>query len=181
MQFTRTELDGVWLIEACPIADERGSFARTFSVDEMEDHALENRFVQHSLSRSVHKHTLRGLHFQQEPHQEVKLVSCLKGAIWDVAVDLRPQSRNYCRWTAVELSADNMRQLYIPQGFAHGFLSLTEDVAVGYLISARYEPTASTGVRYDDPAFAIDWPAAPAVMSEKDRNWPLLAQSERHA
>ncbi|MGD9478683.1 UNVERIFIED_ORG: dTDP-4-dehydrorhamnose 3,5-epimerase (plasmid) [Roseateles sp. XES5] len=181
MLFTRTDLDGVWLIEALPIVDARGSFARTFCIDEMEALALENRFVQHSLSRSTQKHTLRGLHFQRVPHREVKLVSCLKGAIWDVAVDLRPQSRGYCHWTAAELSAENMRQLYIPEGFAHGFLSLTEDAVVGYLISARYDPDAAAGVRYDDPALAIDWPAKPAVMSEKDRNWPLLAECEFHA
>lgn len=181
MLFSRTDLDGVWLIEASPITDERGSFARTFCIDEMEALALEYRFVQHSLSRSVEKHTLRGLHFQRAPHQEVKLVSCLKGAIWDVAVDLRPQSRSYCRWTAAELSADNMRQLYIPEGFAHGFLSLTEDAVVGYLISARYHPASAAGARYDDPALAIDWPAKPAVMSEKDGNWPLLAESDHYA
>ena len=105
----------------------------------------------------------------------MKLVSCVKGAIWDVAVDLRPNSPTYRRWTAAELSAENMRQLYIPNGFAHGLLSLTEDVAVSYLISAHYEPSAASGARYDDPAFAIDWPAKPSVISEKDKNWPLLA------
>lgn len=181
MLFTKTDLDGVWLVEAVPAADERGSFARTFCVDAMERHALENRFVQHSLSRSAAKYTLRGLHFQKEPHREVKLVSCLKGAIWDVAVDLRPQSRTYLRWTAAELSEGNMRQLYIPEGFAHGFLSLTEDALVGYLISARYDPASAAGVRYDDPAFAIDWPARPAVISRKDEAWPLLAETERQA
>lgn len=175
MLFTQTDLEGVWLIEPTPVADERGSFARTFCLDEMERHALEGRFVQHSLSRSRMKHTLRGLHFQQEPHGEVKLVSCLQGAIWDVAVDLRPRSPGYLRWTAAELNGQNMRQLYIPRGFAHGFLSLTDDVAVGYLISARYEPTAAHGLRYDDPALGIAWPAMPAVLSEKDRNWPLLS------
>lgn len=178
MLFTKTDLDGVWLIEARPAVDERGSFARTFCTDEMERHALQTRFVQHSLSRSTRKHTLRGLHFQHAPHREVKLVSCLKGAIWDVAVDLRPQSPAFGRWTAAELTAENMRQLYIPEGFAHGFLSLTDDVAVGYLISARYDPATAAGIRYDDPAIAIEWPATPAVMSEKDRNWPLLSQAQ---
>lgn len=178
MLFTKTDLDGVWLIEARPATDERGSFARTFCTDEMERHALETRFVQHSLSRSTRKHTLRGLHFQHAPHREVKLVSCLKGAIWDVAIDLRPQSPAFGRWTAAELTAENMRQLYIPEGFAHGFLSLTDDVAVGYLISARYDPATAAGIRYDDPAIAIEWPATPAVMSEKDRNWPLLSQAQ---
>ncbi|WP_312411071.1 dTDP-4-dehydrorhamnose 3,5-epimerase [Shinella sp.] len=181
MLFTRTDLKDVWLLEASPIRDERGSFARTFCVDEMEARGLEHCFVQHSLSRSAAKHTLRGLHFQRAPHEEVKVVSCLNGAIWDVAVDLRPQSPTYCRWTAAELSADNMRQLYIPKGFAHGFLSLTEGAVVGYLISTRYHPASAAGMRYDDPALAIDWPAAPAVMSEKDRNWPLLADITRHA
>jgi len=136
---------------------------------------LESHFVQHSLSRSRKKHTLRGLHFQMEPHGEVKLVSCLEGAIWDVAVDLRPQSPTYLRWTAAELSAENMRQLYIPKGFAHGFLSLTEHAAVGYLISTRHEPAAASGLRYDDPAIGITWPAEPAAMSDKDRNWSPLS------
>lgn len=174
MQFTQADLEGVWLIACKPLTDERGSFARTFCFDEMDRHRLESRFLQHSLSRSRQKHTLRGLHFQSESHSEVKLVSCLAGAIWDVAVDLRPQSKNYLRWTAAELSAENMHQLYIPKGFAHGFLSLTEDAAVGYLISTRYEPAASRGVRYDDPKIGISWPAQPAVMSEKDRAWPVL-------
>ena len=175
MHFTQTDLEGVWLIEASPVVDERGSFARTFSIDEMESYGLEGRFVQHSLSRSRQKHTLRGLHFQQAPHSEVKLVSCLRGAIFDVAVDLRPQSQNYRRWIAAELSEGNMRQLYIPAGFAHGFLSLIDDVAVNYLISSRYEPAAARGIRYDDPALGIDWPAAPVVISEKDRAWPPLS------
>lgn len=174
MQFTPADLEGVWLIGCSPVTDERGSFARTFCFDEMNRHGLESRFLQHSLSRSRQKHTLRGLHFQRAPHCEVKLVSCLAGAIWDVAVDLRPQSKNYLRWTAAELSAENMHQLYIPKGFAHGFLSLTEDAAVGYLISTRYEPAASRGVRYDDPKIGITWPAQPAAMSEKDRAWPVL-------
>jgi dTDP-4-dehydrorhamnose 3,5-epimerase len=181
MLFTKTDLDGVWLIEPRPFVDERGSFARTFCIDEMERQGLETRFLQHSMSHSKRRHTLRGLHFQRAPSGEVKLVSCLKGAIWDVAVDLRPHSRNYRRWTAAELTADNMRQLYIPEGFAHGFLSLTQDAVVNYLISARYDPAASTGARYDDPAFAIDWPAKPAAMSEKDRKWPLLEEIELQA
>jgi dTDP-4-dehydrorhamnose 3,5-epimerase len=177
MLFTETDLDGVWIVEASPFLDDRGAFARTFCTDEMARNALEETFVQHSLSRSTLKHTLRGLHFQRAPHAEVKLVSCLHGAIWDVAVDLRPQSRNYLRWTAAELTADNMRQLYIPQGFGHGFLSLTDNAVVGYLISTRYEPAAATGVRYDDPAIGIDWPAEPAAISQKDKDWPLLTDT----
>ncbi|MDX3924414.1 MAG: dTDP-4-dehydrorhamnose 3,5-epimerase [Shinella sp.] len=174
MLFSETDLRGVWLVKPVPYKDERGSFSRTFCIDEFEAHALENRFVQHSLCESPTKHTLRGLHFQKPPHQEVKLVSCLHGAIWDVAVDMRPDSRQYRRWTAAELSAENRLQLYIPEGFAHGYLSLSDDTVVSYLISRPYVPEAATGARYDDPAFAIDWPAAPKLISEKDRNWALL-------
>ena len=177
MRFTQTELAGAFLIDPCPTGDERGFFARTFCIDEMEHHGLERCFPQHSISRSLTKHTLRGLHFQKHPHREVKVVSCLSGAIWDVAVDLRPRSPTYRRWVAAELSSENLRQFYIPEGFAHGFLSLTDNAVVGYLISARYEPSAAAGARYDDPALAIDWPARPAVLSEKDRNWPLLSEA----
>lgn len=174
MRFTETELNGAWLIEALPISDERGSFARTFCAAEYAEHGLETNFVQHSVSHSVKKHTLRGMHFQSAPHAEVKVVSCIDGAILDVIVDLRPNSPTYRRWTACELTASNNRRLYIPKGFAHGFQTLTEDAVVAYLISEFYNPQASTGVRWNDPAFAIAWPAEPTVLSEKDQAWPLL-------
>lgn len=174
MRFTETEPNGAWLIETLPMSDERGSFARTFCVNEYQEHGLETTFVQHSVSHSVNKHTLRGMHFQTAPHAEVKVVSCIRGAIMDVIIDLRPHSPNYRRWAAYELSDSNNRQLYIPKGFAHGFQTLRDDAVVSYLISEFYNPQASTGVRWDDPAFAIDWPAEPTVLSAKDRAWPLL-------
>lgn len=172
MRFNETDLCGAWLIEPVPTRDQRGFFARTFCAQEYADHGLVARFVQHSTSQSAARGTLRGMHFQHAPHGEVKVVSCLKGAIWDVIIDLRPGSPSYRRWQGFELTADNRRQLYVPEGFAHGFQTLCDDAEVGYLISAFYAPVASSGVRYDDPAFAIDWPLSLTVISEKDRTWP---------
>jgi dTDP-4-dehydrorhamnose 3,5-epimerase len=176
MRFTETELGGAWLIEPTPVWDDRGSFARTFCEKEFAGCGLVNRFVQHSRSHSVLKGTLRGMHFQEAPFGEVKLVSCLHGAIFDVIIDLRPGSPTRHRWTAFELTPENQRQLYIPQGFAHGFQTLTDDAVVFYLISQFYAPQASVGVRYNDPVFAIDWPLEPTATSERDRTWPLLTE-----
>jgi dTDP-4-dehydrorhamnose 3,5-epimerase len=171
MRFETTELHGAWLIEPVPARDHRGFFARTFCAAEFADHGLTTGFVQHNTSHSRVKGTLRGMHFQRTPHAEVKVVSCLRGAIWDVIIDLRPGSPTYRRWQGFELSADNRRQLYVPEGFAHGLQTLCDDTEVGYLISALYAPLAASGVRYDDPAFAIEWPLPVTVISEKDRSW----------
>lgn len=171
MRFDRTSLQGVWLIEPVPARDNRGFFARTFCEQEFAEHGLEAQFVQHSTSQSRVRGTLRGMHFQCAPHAEVKVVRCLKGAVWDVVIDLRPHSRTYCGWQGFELSAENRRQLYVPAQFAHGFQTLHDDTEVGYLISAFYTPLAARGVRYDDPTFAIDWPLPVAEISEKDRTW----------
>lgn len=175
MRFTETELKGAWLIEPEPAFDERGSFMRTFCEREFEAHGLAMRFVQHSQSHSIRKGTLRGMHMQLAPHQEVKLVSCIRGAILDVIIDMREASPTRRKWVAYELSPENRRQLYIPAGFAHGFQALTGDVVVSYLISEFYAPQVSVGFRHDDPAFAIDWPLEPVAVSERDLNWPLLA------
>jgi dTDP-4-dehydrorhamnose 3,5-epimerase len=175
MQFTETELTGVWVIDPMPVVDSRGSFARVFCEREMADHGLATRFVQHSRSQSVRKGTLRGLHFQEQPYTEVKLVTCVRGAIFDVVVDLRPDSPTRHRWLSVELTPGNMKQVYIPAGFAHGFQTLTDHVEISYMISQFYKPDASMGVRHDDPCFSIDWPMTPTVMSERDRTWPLVA------
>jgi dTDP-4-dehydrorhamnose 3,5-epimerase len=172
MRFSPTELCGAWLIEPVPARDDRGFFARTFCIQEYEDHGLTTCFVQHNTSSSVVRGTLRGMHFQRAPHGEVKVVSCLKGAIWDVIIDLRPRSPTYRQWQGFELTAENRHQLYIPKGFAHGFQTLCDDVEVGYLISAFYAPAAASGVRHDDPAFAVEWPQPVSVISEKDRTWP---------
>lgn len=172
MRFSPTQLCGAWLIEPAPVRDHRGFFARTFCAQEYMERGLTTRFVQHSTSYSAAKGTLRGMHFQRAPHAEVKVVSCLSGAIWDVIIDLRPESPTYRRWQGFELTADNHRQLYVPEGFAHGFQTLCHESQVGYLISEFYAPTAASGVRYDDPAFAIEWPLPAAAVSEKDRSWP---------
>ena len=175
MLFTKTRLEGAWLIEPEPIRDGRGWFARTFCEREFGAHGLETRFVQHSTSQNANPGTLRGMHFQTAPHAEVKLVRCLKGAILDVIIDLNPGSPTYRQWQGFELSAANMRQLYIPKGFAHGFQTLKDDTEIGYLISQFYAPEASTGLRWNDPAFGIAWPMAPTVMSDKDKAWADFA------
>ena len=171
MKLFPTTLDGAWLIEMLELRDERGFFARTFCAGFLRSAGLESMFPQHSMSATVRRGAVRGLHFQTAPAAEVKIVRCLKGAIWDVMVDLRPDSPTFCRWEAFELSADNRRQLYVPKGFAHGFQSLVDNVEVAYLISEYYAPDAASGVRYDDPAFGIAWPLPITTMSAKDRSW----------
>jgi dTDP-4-dehydrorhamnose 3,5-epimerase len=172
MRFFQTELDGVRLVELEPISDERGFFSRTFCTAEFAAEGLETAFVQHSLSYSAQCGTLRGMHFQAHPHSEVKLISCVSGALWDVIIDLRPRSPTFRQWQAFELTAENHRQLYIPVGFAHGFQTLCNDTEAHYLISAFHEPSAARGLRYDDPFFAIPWPLPITVISAKDRGWP---------
>jgi dTDP-4-dehydrorhamnose 3,5-epimerase len=176
MQFQPTTLKDAWLIDLEPARDERGFFARTFCVREFAARGLETSYPQHSISYSARRGTIRGMHYQREPHAEVKLVRCLAGKIWDVIVDIRPDSPTYRRWQAFELSAENHRQLYIPKGFAHSFQTLTDDVEVGYLISAYHVPEAASGVRYDDPAFRVEWPFPVTVISDKDRSWPTFAK-----
>lgn len=175
MRFKATKLHGAWLVELDPVQDSRGHFARTFCVHEFRAQGLETEFVQHSMSYSSREGTVRGMHFQREPHAEVKLVRCLTGSIWDVIVDLRPDSPTFRRWSGFELSGENGSQLYIPKGFAHGFQALTDDVRVNYMISNFYVPTAASGVRYNDPAFNILWPLPISIISEKDLQWPTFA------
>jgi dTDP-4-dehydrorhamnose 3,5-epimerase len=175
MRFTEAGLEGAWIVEPQPATDERGSFARTFCVREFGERELETRFVQQSHSHSVRAGTLRGMHFQAEPHGEVKLVSCLRGAIFDVIADLRGGSPSYLNWIGVELSEENRKQLYVPKGFAHGFITLCDDVLVNYLISEFHAPAAARGVPYDDPALGIVWPARPTMVSQRDLSWPYLA------
>jgi dTDP-4-dehydrorhamnose 3,5-epimerase len=172
MRFEETDLPDACLIIPEPVRDERGFFARTFCAREFGERGLETNFVQHSISASARKGTLRGMHFQTEPHGEVKIVTCLKGAILDVIVDLREGSRAFRKWQSFELTQENRHRLYIPKGFAHGFQTLTDDVEMLYLISAFYEPTAASGVRHDDPTFGIAWPLPVSVISDKDRAWP---------
>ena len=177
MEFRPTRFEDAWLITPEPKRDERGFFARTFCVREFAAHGLETCFVQHSTSYSARKGTLRGMHFQRPPHAEVKVVSCLKGAIWDVIVDLRANSPHFGEWEGFTLTSENRWQLYIPRGFAHGFQTLTDGTEVGYLISEFHAPEAAAGLRYDDPALAIRWPLPVSVIAEKDRTWPELASA----
>ena len=172
MQFHPTPLPGAWRIQLEPAGDSRGYFARTFCVDEFAAHGLETRYPQHSVSYSAQKGTLRGMHYQREPDREAKVVRCLKGSIWDVIIDIRPDSPTYCQWLNVELSGESGDQLYIPAGFAHGFQTLCDDVVVNYLISVRYAPQSAWGVRYNDQTFAIDWPLPVSEISAKDAHWP---------
>ena len=174
MRFTELSIKGAWLVSPVKLEDERGFFARVFCEQEFAEHGLETRFLQHSVSHSVQKHTLRGMHFQKYPFAETKLVSCIKGVIYDVIADLRPGSTTFRHWLAVELTPENGHRLYIPEGCAHGFQTLTQDTMVNYLINRFHIPGAAQGIRYDDPALAVDWPSRPSVISPKDLEWPLL-------
>jgi dTDP-4-dehydrorhamnose 3,5-epimerase len=169
LKFVSTEIDGVFLIEPEPVRDERGSFARTFCEEEFRAHGLDPHVAQAGISFNPAKGTLRGLHFQREPHGEAKLVRCSRGAIYDVVVDLRSG-----RWVAAELSDRNGRMLFAPSGFAHGFQTLQDDTEVVYQLSAKYRQDAASGVRWNDPALGIKWPLEVSVMSERDRSWPEL-------
>jgi dTDP-4-dehydrorhamnose 3,5-epimerase len=172
VRFTETKVAGAFLIEPEPIGDERGLFARTFCREEFEAHGLDPVVAQCNFSFNHRRGTLRGLHHQAAPHQEAKLVRCTRGAIWDVAVDLRPGSPTYRAWFGAELSDGNRAALYIPQGCAHGFLSLTDAAEVAYQMSAPYAPGAARGVRWDDPAFGIEWPGEVLVINQRDASYP---------
>ena len=173
MKFTQTTIPGVSIIDIEYTPDERGFFARTW--DEgvcAENGLLPSKMVQCSTSCNPVKGTVRGMHFQKSPHLEAKVVRCTQGAMYDVALDLRPESPTYTKWVAVELTSENRRSLYIPEGCAHGFQSLADSTEVFYMMSAYYAPEASTGARYDDPAFKIEWPMSPRFISVKDKMWP---------
>lgn len=172
MRIETTELDGARLIEIEPVSDHRGFFARTFCAREFTEHGLRPSFVQHNTSYTKAAGSIRGMHFQRAPAAEVKVANCVRGAIYDVIIDLRKGSPTFRRWQGFELTHDNRRRLYIPMGFAHGFQTLTDNVEVEYLISEFYTPEAASGVRYDDPAFAIRWPLPVTSISEMDRSWP---------
>jgi len=174
MIFRETSLPGVWVIEPERLGDERGFFARTWCRREFEARGLNPDAVQCNVSWNARRGSVRGLHYQAPPHAEAKLVRCTRGAIWDVAVDLRPESATFKRWTAVELTADNRLALYVPEGCAHGFQTLADDTEVFYQMSAFHQPSAERGVRWDDPALAIPWPIATITLSERDRALPVL-------
>jgi dTDP-4-dehydrorhamnose 3,5-epimerase len=170
--FTPTALPGAVIVDLERHADERGFFARSWCAREYAAAGLSAELAQCSVSFNERKHTLRGLHWQEAPHSEAKLVRCTRGAILDVAVDVRRGFPTYLKHVAVELNEENRRALFIPPGVAHGFLTLVDASEVYYQMSAFYAPTAARGARFDDPAFALPWPAAPAVISERDRTYP---------
>ncbi len=172
MIFTETTLKGAFIIEIKKLEDERGFFGRSFCRKEMEEHGLNPEIVQANTSLSHKKGSFRGMHFQVAPYEETKLIRCVRGAIYDVIIDLRPDSLTFKKWIGAELSADNYKMLYIPGGFAHGFLTLTDNVEVYYNVSAFYTPGAERGIRWNDEAFGIKWPFIPVIMSEKDRKQP---------
>lgn len=174
MIFRELPLRGAYLVELEPHSDQRGQFARAWCREEFGRQGLATDFVQGNVSVNPEPGTLRGMHYQLAPHREVKLVRCVRGAIYDVIVDLRPNSPTYLRWTGVQLSQGTLCMLYVPEDFAHGFQTLQADCEVNYLVSAFFAPDAGAGVRYDDPALAIDWPLPVTRISEKDRAWPLL-------
>lgn len=176
MIFTTTALQGATIIDVERREDERGYFARTYCEREFAEHGLPARMVQSNASLTRHAGTLRGMHFQAPPHAEDKLVRCARGAIWDAIVDIRPESPTYCQWIGVELSDANGRMLLVPKGFAHGFVTLTDDVVVLYQVSEFYAPGAERGARHDDPAFGIRWPVPIRGMSDKDRSWPAFVR-----
>jgi dTDP-4-dehydrorhamnose 3,5-epimerase len=177
MRFTETSLKGAFIIDLEPIHDERGMFARAWCQKEFEAQGLKVTWVQNNVSLNYKKGTIRGMHYQAPPDEEVKLVRCTRGSIHDVIVDLRPNSPTFCQYAAVMLSADNRRALYIPQGFAHGFQALSDDSELFYHMSAFYQSSSARGFRWDDPAVSIRWPEPLTVISEKDRSWPPLERT----
>jgi len=174
MKFIEVKLKGAYLIEPELFEDERGFFARTFCQREFEAHGLNPGIAQCNISYNKHKGTLRGMHYQVAPKAETKLVRCTRGAIYDVIIDLRPESPTYCQWIAKELNAENSRLMYVPEGFAHGFQTLKDDTEVFYQMSECYSPEHVRGGRWNDPAFGIEWPLNTKIISEKDKNYSLI-------
>ncbi|MBI4130383.1 dTDP-4-dehydrorhamnose 3,5-epimerase [Candidatus Roizmanbacteria bacterium] len=172
MIFTKTKLSGAYTIDFEKREDNRGFFARSYCEHEFADQGITFRVVQGNTSMSKQKGTMRGMHYQEKPYEEDKLIRCTKGAIYDVIIDLRPDSKTYKQWIGVELSADNYHMLYVPKGCAHGFLTLAPDTEVTYLVSEFYTPSAEHGIRYNDPAFMIQWPDKIQVVSKKDASFP---------
>jgi len=168
MKFHKQQFEGVWLIEAEPIADNRGVFRRHFCQKEFQEIGLDIKIVQTNISENKKKHTLRGFHYQLPPHEEAKVLTCLKGAFYDVIVDLRPDSESYLKWMSFKLRAEDNLSLYIPSGCANGYLTLEDSTMVLYYMSEFYSSESYTGFRYDDPLFSVTWPAEPAVISEKN-------------
>jgi dTDP-4-dehydrorhamnose 3,5-epimerase len=171
MIFKETQLQGAYILGLDELKDDRGFFARAWCQKEFREHGLNSRIVQANLSYNKKKGTLRGMHYQNSPYEETKLIRCISGAIYDVIIDLRPESPTYKKWTGVELTAKNRKMLFVPEGFAHGFQTLEDHAEVFYQVSQFYTPGAESGVRYNDPEFAISWPLKVNLISEKDAGW----------
>jgi dTDP-4-dehydrorhamnose 3,5-epimerase len=172
MKLTRLPLGGAHLVELEPVADERGFFARTWCAEEFRSYGLNSKVAQCSISFNRCRGTLRGVHYQAEPHAEAKLVRCTAGVIYDVILDLRPLSVTYLKWLAVELTAANRKMLYIPEGLAHGFQTLTDNTEVFYQMSVDHHPEDARGVRWNDPIFGIEWPVHDPIISQRDLSYP---------
>ena len=175
MRYTPSKIPGAWVIDIAPIADARGFFAMTWLPEELRERGMNPALAQCNLSFNHHRGTLRGMHFQRAPHAQAKIVRATRGALVDVIVDLRPESPAYRQWDAVELTADNRRMLYMPEGIAHGYLTLVDGTEAYYHASSAWTPHAESGIRWNDPAVAIKWPFEPVTISDKDRAWPLMA------
>lgn len=175
MNFTETKLKDAWIIDVQELTDERGFFARAWCQKEFDERKMVSNIAQANMSFNHKKGTLRGMHYQVAPYEETKLVRCTRGGIYDVIIDLRPDSPTYREWIGVELTAETRRMLFVPRGFGHGFQTLEDNTEVFYQVSEFYTPGAEEGLRYNDPAFAIDWPETVSVISEKDANWPDFA------
>lgn len=173
MKFEQTSIPGAYVVEIQRHEDERGFFARGWCQREFEAHGLASNVAQMNISYNRHKHTLRGFHYQLAPHQEDKLLRCVRGSVHDVVIDLRPESPTFLKHVAITLSAANHRSILVPKGCANAFLTLEDECEVGYLVSEFYAPECERGVRWNDPALGVEWPVVePAVISNKDRSWP---------
>jgi dTDP-4-dehydrorhamnose 3,5-epimerase len=178
VRFTPCAIAGAWTVDPTPHVDERGRFMRAWCADEFAAQGIEFVPVQANMGRSAQAGTVRGLHYQVAPHEEAKLMRCTRGAVFDVLVDLRPDSTTYGRWYGTELSAENGRMLYVPPLCAHGYQTLEDGAEIYYLTSTVYAPAAVRGLRFDDPTVAIHWPLSPVAVSDQDRRWPYLAPEE---
>jgi dTDP-4-dehydrorhamnose 3,5-epimerase len=175
MIFTETKIKGAYLLEPELLSDDRGFFARSFCKEEFQKCGLETDIVQCNISYNKKKGTLRGMHYQVPPFEEAKIVSCTKGSIYDVAIDLRRNSSTYCKWVATELSEQNFKMIYIPKGCAHGFQTLKGDTTVYYQMTEFFHPECARGVKWDDPRFKIEWPlTSPIIISKNDQNYPII-------
>lgn len=172
MKFSETAIAGLWLIEPEPARDPRGFFARTFDATDFRSRGLEPHVAECSIAFNAHAGTLRGMHCQREPHGQAKLVRCTRGALYDAAIDLRPDSATFRQWFAVELTAENRLMLYIPRGLAHGYLTLADETELTYQMSTPYHPEAAAGVRWNDPAFGVTWPREVTVIADRDAAYP---------